>query len=114
MEENFTMKNLSEYLSSEYSWWELNDDNELQPLNEVTPTKENVRIIFRCDTCSADRATSVHHVAEVKELKKCMDGDFDACCYLDENGQNQRYLSQYEIPSELQEIFDSTTFESNY
>ena len=108
------MKNLNDYLSSEYSWWILTKDNEIQPLNLTVPNGENIRIIFHCSTCSAENETPVFHVIELKEIKKSTDEDYDACCPLDKKGENQAYIGRYEIPDILLEFFKTTSFEQNY
>ena len=72
------MKNLQDYLSPQYSWWTLWGEDQVETIEalnpEIKPTAENLRIIFPCDYCTE------YHVAELKDIKLHVDGDFDFCC----------------------------------
>ncbi|MFR0822309.1 MAG: hypothetical protein ACLU84_07050 [Clostridia bacterium] len=107
------MKDIIDFLPSEYSWWLLNEDNELHRLNETEPTVENVRILFKCESC--DDSELNLHVLKVSELKVHSDGDYDACCpYNEELEEYEAFIQEDEVPTILMDIFHSVTFKKNY
>ena len=104
------MKNLSDYLSSEYSWWERESEYSLEHLNETIPTAENMRIIFLCEWCEN------YHVAELKDIRLDGEGNYQFCCPEEEQewGECEKYLYADYLPEELGEIFKTSSFEKNY
>ncbi len=104
------MKDLYDYLPSEYSWWELESEYSLERLNETIPTPENIRIIFCCEWCEG------YHVAELKDIRLDVDGDYDFCCPEEEQelGEYEKYLYADYLPEKLEEIFKTASFEKNY
>lgn len=107
------MQYLREYLDPKYSWW-LADSRYLISLNEVPPTAENLRIIFYCEEC--DGAENLpYHVAKLEDIKIDQDGDYNFCCpEYDYDGSYQECVDCSELPEELKDIFESTSFEKVY
>lgn len=102
------MKNLSEYLSPEYSWWMIIDGG-IARVNETEPTAENLRFIFFCE-----EGCEQFHVAEMNDIRLHEDGDYDFCCPEQGLEELQQYLGKDNLPEELEEIFKTASFEKNY
>ena len=95
-------------LNPENSYWEIKE-GDLERLNEVQPTAENLYMVFECSRCSSKDET-VYHVVPYTKLKLDEYGDYDAFCDNDEKDY-MKWVDANAIPTELKEIFQNTQFE---
>ena len=99
---------VEEYLKTldpNYSYW-LADGGNTKRLNDIEPTAENLRIVFKCTICSG------YHVIPYTDLKIDNDGDYLVFCPENKDGHYETWIFGCYVPEELKTLFDETEFET--
>ena len=101
-----TAREFIENLAPENSYWKINE-GDLERLNEVAPTAENLYMVFECARCSSGDK-NVFHAIPYTALKLDEDGFHNVYC----GGMCVDFVDVDAIPTDLQEIFKNTQFEN--
>ena len=105
-----TAKEYVKTLNPNNSYW-LIDGCDVERLNEVPATAENLHIVFECEECSEEEKQTVYHAVPYTKLKVDEYGDYLVWCP-DREEEYAAWLSGGCVPEELQTLFDETDFET--
>ena len=93
-------------------WWV--KVREIEPLNDVRATTENLWIVFVCLKCSLEAKEPKFHAVPYTKLVKDSEGGFWMYCpkagNIDDPIDCENYISVDWLPPVLKEIFSETTF----
>ena len=105
-----TAKDYVKTLAPNNSYWLINGCD-VERLNEVPATAENLYIVFECEDCSEEEEQTVYHAVPYTDLKVDEYGDYVVWCPNREEEGFAAWLSGESVPEELQTLFDETDFE---
>lgn len=98
-----TIEKYVKTLDPNHSYW-LADDGDIERLNDVEPTAENLCIVFECHTCPGG-----YHAIPYTDLKIDNDGDYRVFY---PEGDYKTWIFRDDVPEELQTLFNETDFEN--
>ena len=106
-----TAKEYVKTLNPNNSYWLING-YDVERLNEVPATAENLYIVFECEDCSEEEKQKVYHAVPYTNLKADEYGDYVVWCPDREEEGYAAWLNGGCVPEELQTLFDETDFET--
>lgn len=106
-----TVKEYVKTLNPNNSYWLING-YDVEQLNEVPATAENLYIVFECEDCSEEEKQTVYHAVPYTNLKADEYGDYVVWCPDRKEEGFAAWLNGESVPEELQTLFDETDFET--
>ncbi len=105
-----TLKQYINTLDKNKAYWLMNE-GDLERLNNIQVNPSNLYIVFECSECSDIKQETVFHAVPYTQMQRDKDG-YVVCCPQMKNGPYQTWVFVDNIPEELKEIFNKSTFKN--
>lgn len=99
-------------LDQKNSYWLIGEGDAAVRLNDTEVRADNLYFLAECWSCATeDQEEATVHAYPLSEIQKDRDGDYVVCCQ-EEKSDLIAWLYKDEIPEELEELFNSTEFDT--